>query len=197
MEACTNLNNARAGQYVKVGTSRNGARSVKAIVKVWKNGRIDMDGRRDMYVPDRDGRTAYPAGRRSGYVSSVSMIWAFAEGETVEGVQEQMAREAQERREDAAREDAKKEAAVQAKIAGARISFSAGQDIPGSGVARWTDRQGSARTTLYFPKPEEMYGTQGWHVNIANFENGSFGSSYATSTISPEDAISRWIAAWW
>ena len=197
MEVCTNLNDAKVGQYVKVGTSRNGAMRVKPIAKVWKNGRIDMGGHKDMYVPDRDGRAAYPAGRRSGYFSSVSMIWPFAEGETVEGVQEQMAREEQERREAAALQDAAKEAAVQAKIAEARISFRAGADIPGSGLARWTDSRGNARITLYFPKHEQMYGTQGWHVNIANFEDGSFGSSYATSTVSPEDAVSRWIAAWW
>ena len=96
MEACTNLNDAKAGQYVKVGTSRNGAKGVKAIVKVCKNGRIDMDGRKEMYVPDTDGRAAYSAGRRSGYLSNVSMIWPFAEGEAVEGVQEQMAREEQD-----------------------------------------------------------------------------------------------------
>jgi len=37
MEACTNLNEAKAGQYVKAGTTREGVKRVAQIAKVWKD----------------------------------------------------------------------------------------------------------------------------------------------------------------
>ena len=196
MEACTNLNNAVAGQYVKAGTTRDGVRRVERIAKVWKNGRIDLGGHGNVFRPETDGGRAYPVGRSGRWSTWSSVIYPFAEGETVEGVQEALAREAAARAEAQAKEDAAAEDETERKIAAARIKHSAGRDIEGSGVARWTDRRGNGRTTLYFAKPDSMYGKPGWRVQIADFENGSFSSSFATSLVSAEDAVDRWIAAW-
>lgn len=196
METCTNLNNAKVGQYVKWGTTRDGVKRVEQIVKVWKNGRIDLGGHKNVYRPEPNGTVAFPTGRTSPYSTYSSVIYAFDDGETAEAVQESLKREAQARAEAQAIKDAAREAEAQRKIAAACIEHSAGRDIAGSGVARWTDSRGNARTTLYFAKEERMYGAQGWHVQIADFENGSFGSSFATSLVSPEDAVNRWIASW-
>jgi hypothetical protein len=192
--ACTDLTNAQVDQWVKVGNTKRGISGVAAVAAVWKNGSLKIAG--DVYVPERDGLKAWRRGE-NGYRRAYNYIEAFGADESVETVAQQLIAAQQAAEEERKAADARKEAQTQAKIAAARIEFGNGRDIPGSKVARWFDVDGSPRTTLYFAKVEPMYGGVGCTVRIADWQNDSFASTSATSMASAEDAVARWIAAWY
>ena len=194
-EICTNLNEAVAGQWVKVGDTKRGVTAVQQIRKVWKDRRIAMD-RGDVYRPERDGKSAHRQGE-NGYRMAYSKLWAFEAGETVEGVLAAVRQREAKARAEAQAEAAAREAATQAAIAQARIVFNDSRDLPGVRIARWTDRNGQPRTTLFRGKAEPWLGETYYSAQISDYKDGTFGSSTCSSNVSVEDAVSRWIAAWW
>lgn len=88
-----------------------------------------------------------------------------------------------------------KETETQRRIAAANITHGDSQDIPGARIARWTDHNGDARTTLYFAKQDAFF--EYYLVQVADYQDGSFGASNCLSDTNAEDAVNRWIAAWW
>ena len=88
-----------------------------------------------------------------------------------------------------------REAEAQRRIQAAQITFGPCADIPGVNVARWTDSRGDSRILFYYAQHIEDFGW--WNVQISDYQNGSFGSSTATSRVSAEDAVANWIASWW
>ena len=190
---CTNLNQAQAGQWVKVGSTKSGVNRVAEIVAVHKNGNVKLD-KFSVFKPEPRGDRAYKTGERNR-IGGYTVMTPFAEGETVQGVVDAIAGAQDAEHAEREARDAAREREAQAKIEAACIVHSNGRDVPGSKVARWFDSRGNARITLYFAKVEQMYGAIGYRCQIADFENGFFGSSTCASTVSVEDAVNRWIAA--
>ena len=83
---CTNLNQAQAGQWVKLGNTKRGLQAVRQIEAMHKNGNIKLD-KWSVFKPEPSGIRAYKTGE-GNRIGGYTVLTHFAEGETVESVEQ-------------------------------------------------------------------------------------------------------------